>query len=133
MVFDVKTGNGAFLPELESARALARSLVETSRGLGTAVSALITDMSQPLGRTCGNTSEVKDRGPRRHRRPRQRPIVENDLDLHRRIPPRVEDLPRPDLLDDRHNCSRPVLSSKGLRGSLGRVASLTPYAGRNGG
>ncbi|HEX5718502.1 MAG TPA: thymidine phosphorylase [Thermoanaerobaculia bacterium] len=60
VVFDVKVGNGAFLPDLESARALARSLVETSRGLGTPVSALITDMNQPLGRTCGNTSEVKE-------------------------------------------------------------------------
>jgi pyrimidine-nucleoside phosphorylase len=60
VVFDVKVGNGAFLPDLESARALAHSLVETSRGLGTAVSALITDMNQPLGRTCGNTSEVKE-------------------------------------------------------------------------
>lgn len=60
VVFDVKVGSGAFLPDLESARALARSLVETSRGLGTAVSALITDMNQPLGRTCGNVSEVKE-------------------------------------------------------------------------
>jgi len=60
VVFDVKVGNGAFLPDLESARALARSLVETSRGLDTAVAALITDMNQPLGRTCGNTSEVAE-------------------------------------------------------------------------
>ena len=60
VVFDVKVGNGAFLPDLESARALAKSLVETSRGLGTVVSALITDMNQPLGRTCGNASEVQE-------------------------------------------------------------------------
>jgi pyrimidine-nucleoside phosphorylase len=60
VVFDVKVGNGAFLPDLESARALARSLVETSRGLGTEVSAVITDMNQPLGRACGNASEVRE-------------------------------------------------------------------------
>lgn len=60
VVFDVKVGNGAFLPEIESARELARLLVDTSRALGTAVSALLTDMNQPLGRWCGNTAEVKE-------------------------------------------------------------------------
>jgi pyrimidine-nucleoside phosphorylase len=60
VVFDVKVGNGAFLPEIELARELARLLVETSRALGTAVSALLTDMNQPLGRWCGNTAEVKE-------------------------------------------------------------------------
>lgn len=60
VVFDVKTGDGAFMPERESALALARSLVETSRALGTAASALITDMSQPLGRWVGHTAEVME-------------------------------------------------------------------------
>jgi pyrimidine-nucleoside phosphorylase len=60
VVFDVKTGDGAFMPERESALALARSLVETSRALGTAASALITDMSQPLGRWVGHAAEVME-------------------------------------------------------------------------
>lgn len=60
VVFDVKAGNGAFMKDLESARELARMLVETARGLGTKVSALITDMNQPLGRWCGNAAEVKE-------------------------------------------------------------------------
>jgi pyrimidine-nucleoside phosphorylase len=60
VVFDVKVGNGAFLPELDEARELARMLVETAGGLGTKVSALITDMNQPLGRWCGNAAEVKE-------------------------------------------------------------------------
>ena len=60
VVFDVKVGNGAFLPELDDARELARMLVETARALGTACSALITDMSQPLGRWCGNAAEVRE-------------------------------------------------------------------------
>lgn len=60
VVFDVKAGNGAFMPNLESARELARMLVETAKGLGTKVSALITDMNQPLGRWCGNAAEVRE-------------------------------------------------------------------------
>lgn len=60
VVFDVKAGNGAFMPDLESARELARMLVETAKGLGTKVSALITDMNQPLGRWCGNAAEVRE-------------------------------------------------------------------------
>ncbi len=60
VVFDVKSGDGAFMPERESALALARSLVETSRALGTAASALITDMSQPLGRWVGHAAEVME-------------------------------------------------------------------------
>jgi pyrimidine-nucleoside phosphorylase len=58
VVFDVKTGNGAFLPELDSSLELARGLVETARALGTAASSLVTDMSQPLGRWTGHTAEV---------------------------------------------------------------------------
>jgi pyrimidine-nucleoside phosphorylase len=60
VVFDVKTGNGAFLPELERSAELARGLVETSRALGTAASCLVTDMSQPLGRWAGHASEVRE-------------------------------------------------------------------------
>jgi pyrimidine-nucleoside phosphorylase len=60
VVFDVKTGNGAFLPELERSLELARGLVETARALGTPTSALVTDMSQPLGRWSGHTAEVME-------------------------------------------------------------------------
>ncbi|HEV7518533.1 MAG TPA: thymidine phosphorylase [Thermoanaerobaculia bacterium] len=60
LVFDVKTGNGAFLPALDDARELARMLVGTARALGTAASALITDMSQPLGRWVGHAAEVRE-------------------------------------------------------------------------
>ncbi|MFL6194989.1 MAG: thymidine phosphorylase [Thermoanaerobaculia bacterium] len=60
VVFDVKTGNGAFLPELERSLELARGLVETSRALGTAASCLVTDMSQPLGRWAGHACEVRE-------------------------------------------------------------------------
>ena len=60
VVFDVKTGNGAFLAELDRSVELARGLVETARALGTPTSALVTDMSQPLGRWSGHTAEVME-------------------------------------------------------------------------
>jgi pyrimidine-nucleoside phosphorylase len=60
VVFDVKTGNGAFLRELDRSVELARGLMETARALGTPASALVTDMSQPLGRWSGHTAEVKE-------------------------------------------------------------------------
>ncbi len=60
VVFDVKTGSGAFLPEIGPARALARLLVETAEALGTRAAALLTDMSQPLGRWVGHAAEVAE-------------------------------------------------------------------------
>ncbi|HEX3554511.1 MAG TPA: thymidine phosphorylase [Thermoanaerobaculia bacterium] len=60
VVFDVKTGNGAFLPELDRSLELARGLVATAQSLGTPTSALVTDMSQPLGRWSGHTAEVME-------------------------------------------------------------------------
>ncbi|HEY3570930.1 MAG TPA: thymidine phosphorylase [Thermoanaerobaculia bacterium] len=60
VVFDVKTGNGAFLPELDRTLELARGLAETARALGTQASCLVTDMSQPLGRWAGHAAEVRE-------------------------------------------------------------------------
>ncbi len=59
-VFDVKAGNGAFLPEIERTRELARSLVGLSRRLGRPAVALLSDMDQPLGRMVGNGLEVQE-------------------------------------------------------------------------
>ena len=58
IVIDVKTGAGAFLPKLEDSRRLAQSLVAIGSKLGRKMSALITDMSQPLGLMIGNALEV---------------------------------------------------------------------------
>jgi thymidine phosphorylase len=59
------------MQELENARALATSLVNTGVAHGKRVHALMTDMSQPLGNAVGNALEViesvetlKGRGPR---------------------------------------------------------------------
>jgi pyrimidine-nucleoside phosphorylase len=60
VIFDVKSGNGAFLPERERAAELARMLVDTSRALGTAAGAVLTDMNQPLGRWVGHTAELME-------------------------------------------------------------------------
>lgn len=58
IVFDVKTGSGAFFPDLEDGKRLAEGLVKTCGQLGTKAAALVTDMSQPLGDWVGHNSEV---------------------------------------------------------------------------
>ena len=58
LVLDVKTGTGAFMESLNDAQELARSLVQTGTDFGVRTEALITDMSQPLGKYVGNALEV---------------------------------------------------------------------------
>jgi pyrimidine-nucleoside phosphorylase len=60
VVFDVKTGRGAFMRDRERARALAANLLEVTRGLGFEGTALLTDMDQPLGYAVGNALEVAE-------------------------------------------------------------------------
>ena len=60
LVLDVKVGNGAFMPRLDEARALAVSLVEVAAGAGLPARALISDMNQGLGRSAGNALEVRE-------------------------------------------------------------------------
>jgi len=60
LVLDVKLGSGAFFRERDDARTLAGRLVETARELGLPAAALLTDMSQPLGRWAGHTVEVRE-------------------------------------------------------------------------
>jgi pyrimidine-nucleoside phosphorylase len=60
LVIDVKTGSGAFLRDEEQARYLAALMVETGERAGTRTVAVLTDMSQPLGRTAGNWLEVAE-------------------------------------------------------------------------
>ncbi|OLF11807.1 thymidine phosphorylase [Actinophytocola xanthii] len=60
LVLDVKVGSGAFMPDLASARELASALVEIGVEHGLRVSALLTEMSTPLGRAVGNAVEVAE-------------------------------------------------------------------------
>ncbi len=60
IVFDVKVGDAAFLPQEEAARELARRLVGITRGLGVHAAALLTDMDQPLGDWAGHAAEVHE-------------------------------------------------------------------------
>lgn len=60
LVLDVKVGSGAFMKTAERARELADTMVALGSDAGVTTSALITDMSTPLGRAVGNGNEVAE-------------------------------------------------------------------------
>ncbi|MCF6232685.1 MAG: thymidine phosphorylase [Rhodobacteraceae bacterium] len=60
LVLDVKVGSGAFMKNIQDARALATALTETANAAGCRCTALITDMDQPVVSSLGNALEVAE-------------------------------------------------------------------------
>lgn len=67
---DVKVGSGAFMKTLESAKHLANLMVSIGKNCGKKVTAVLTNMDEPLGLAVGNSLEVieaintlNDKGP----------------------------------------------------------------------
>ena len=60
LVLDVKVGSGAFMKDVDSARELARTMVDLGKDAGVKTVALLTNMETPLGLTAGNALEVRE-------------------------------------------------------------------------
>lgn len=60
LVLDVKRGSGSFMPELDRALELARTMIALGADHGCEVVALLTAMDRPLGRAVGNALETEE-------------------------------------------------------------------------
>lgn len=60
IVLDVKCGSGALLKDLAEAENMADLMIDIGRKAGRKMVAVISDMSQPLGRAVGNALEVEE-------------------------------------------------------------------------
>lgn len=58
ILLDVTVGNGAFMKTVSQAEELSKTMVALGKEVGRQTIAVITDMSQPVGRAIGNRLEV---------------------------------------------------------------------------
>ena len=58
ILLDVTVGEGAFMKTVGEARELAQTMVDLGKAVGRKTVAVITDMSQPLGKAIGNRLEI---------------------------------------------------------------------------
>ncbi|SES70305.1 thymidine phosphorylase [Natronincola peptidivorans] len=60
ILLDVKTGDGAFMKEIDESFLLAKEMVDIGNNMNKDTIAVVTDMNQPLGYAIGNSLEVKE-------------------------------------------------------------------------
>jgi pyrimidine-nucleoside phosphorylase len=60
LVLDVKVGEGAFMPDVAGARALAAAMIALGAAAGLPTTCMLTRMDEPLGRAVGNALEVAE-------------------------------------------------------------------------
>lgn len=60
LVLDVKVGSGAFMKTVEDAKKLASLMVKIGAQAGRKVSAVLTNMDEPLGEMIGNACEIRE-------------------------------------------------------------------------
>lgn len=58
IMLDVKVGSGAFMKNIDDATSLAKLMVSIGRNAGKKMSAILTNMEEPLGNAVGNSIEV---------------------------------------------------------------------------
>ncbi|MEO6710593.1 MAG: thymidine phosphorylase [Planctomycetota bacterium] len=60
LVLDVKFGSGAFLPQMDRGRELARTMKSLAKAMKLRASVFLTSMDQPLGESAGHTLEIAE-------------------------------------------------------------------------
>ncbi|MDX2090076.1 MAG: thymidine phosphorylase [Kofleriaceae bacterium] len=60
LVIDCKVGQGAFMKTIEDARALCALMRTIGQRAGKSITCVLTDMAAPIGRTIGNSLEIRE-------------------------------------------------------------------------
>lgn len=60
LVLDIKVGSGAFMKSDHEAEVLAEAMIDIGKKMGKRVTAVLTDMNQPLGKAVGNAVEMEE-------------------------------------------------------------------------